>query len=212
MTATDAVPSLTPAGERLLEAAGELFYSRGIRAVGVDLIAEVAGTTKKTLYDRFGSKSGLVVLYLQRRQRRWQDFVAGHLEESDASGAARGQPGPESDGASRRPLAVLDALERWMSEQYRGCAFVNAYAELGDSAHPGLEVIRAEKQWTHDLYRRLCEESGFADPDAVAARLHLVHEGVLVLATVAARPDAFARGRLAAGELLDAAERVGPRR
>jgi AcrR family transcriptional regulator len=200
MTATDGVPPLTPAGERLLEAAGELFYNRGIRAVGVDLIAEVAGTTKKTLYDRFGSKDGLVVLYLQRRQHRWQEFVSGHLDER------RGR------SASHRPLAVLDALERWMSEQYRGCAFVNAYAELGGSDHPGVAVIRAEKQATRDLYRRLCEESGFAEPAEVAARLHLVHEGVLVLATVAGQSDAFANGRRAAEELLDAARGVGPRR
>ncbi|MGH3368001.1 MAG: helix-turn-helix domain-containing protein, partial [Nocardioidaceae bacterium] len=70
-TQGDGAQPLTPAGERLVEAASELFYRRGIRAVGVDLIAEVAGTTKKTLYDRFGSKDGLVVLYLQRRQHRW---------------------------------------------------------------------------------------------------------------------------------------------
>ena len=35
-------PALTPAGERLLDAASELFYRRGIRAVGVDLVAETA--------------------------------------------------------------------------------------------------------------------------------------------------------------------------
>ena len=35
--------------------------------MGVDLIAETAGTTKKTLYDRFGSKDELVARYLRRR-------------------------------------------------------------------------------------------------------------------------------------------------
>jgi AcrR family transcriptional regulator len=194
------VRPLTPAGERLLEAASELFYGRGIRAVGVDLIAEVAGTTKKTLYDRFGSKDGLVVLYLQRRQQRWQEFVCRRLDGSPAGG---GDPAT----ARRRPLAVLDALESWMSEQFRGCAFVNAHAELGGSDHPGLQVVRAEKQWTRDLYVRLCRESGFLAPEQVAAGLHLVHEGVMVLATAGARPDAFDQGRRAAGQLLEAAER-----
>ena len=56
------LPALTEAGTRLLEAASELFYDRGVRAVGVDLIAETAGTTKKTLYDRFGSKDALVTV------------------------------------------------------------------------------------------------------------------------------------------------------
>lgn len=197
-TATVAERTLTPAGERLVAAASELFYNRGIRAVGVDLIAETAGTTKKTLYDRFGSKDGLVVLYLERRQRRWREFALRHIDEN-RSGA----------GSARGPLRVLAALELWMAEQHRGCAFVNAYAELGGSEHPAVEVIRAEKRWTHDLYRRLCAQSGFADPDQLAARLHLVHEGVLVMATAGAQPDAFAHGRHAAEQLLDAADRQG---
>ena len=201
-TVDDPLAPLTPAGERLLAAAGDLFYSRGIRAVGVDLIADVAGTTKKTLYDRFGSKDGLVVLYLRRRQRRWEQFVTRHIDES--AGAAN-----EARQEALRPLAVLDALEDWMSDQPRGCAFVNAYAELGGSGHPGLEVVRAEKGWTRDLYRRLCRESGFTEPDAVAAGLQLVHEGVLVLATAGAQADAFAQGRRAAKRLLVGAERHG---
>jgi AcrR family transcriptional regulator len=188
---------LTPAGERLVEAASDLFYNRGIRAVGVDLIAEVAGTTKKTLYDRFGSKDGLVVLYLQRRQDRWREFVTRHLAERP-EGAEPAHPGLPA-------LRVLDALELWMAEQHRGCAFVNAYAELGGTDHPGVEVIRAEKQWTHDLYLRLCEESDLPDPAETAAGLHLVHEGVLVVTTAGARPDAFAQGRRAAGRLVEAA-------
>ena len=57
-----------------------MFYSRGIRAVGVDLIADRAGTTKKTLYDRFGSKDALVALYLRRRARRWQEYVVDYLD------------------------------------------------------------------------------------------------------------------------------------
>lgn len=57
---------MTPVGERPAETAGRLFYAHGIRAVGVELIAEQAGTTKKTLYDRFGSKDALVALYLRR--------------------------------------------------------------------------------------------------------------------------------------------------
>jgi AcrR family transcriptional regulator len=190
-----ALPSLTPAGERLLDAASDLFYRRGIRAVGVDLIADTAGTTKKTLYDRFGSKAGLVVLYLQRRQARWREFVSRHLD--DMPGAL-----PPVD----RVLGVLDALERWMSHQQRGCAFVNAYAELGGTDHPAVDVIRSEKQWTGELYRRLCLEHGFEDPDDLAASLQLVHEGVLVLTTAGGQDDAFQHGRLAAARLLSAAQ------
>src|SRR4051794_15982457 len=68
-------PALTPAGERLLEAASDFSSRHATRAVGVELIAETAGTTKKTLYDRFGSKDELVVRYLRRRALRWQEFL-----------------------------------------------------------------------------------------------------------------------------------------
>ena len=139
-TGLEDLPALTPAGQRLLDAASDLFYDRGIRAVGVDLIAETAGTTKKTLYDRFGSKDALVALYLRRRALRWQEFLTGRLEES----------GPD---AADQVSAVFDALEAWHEESERGCAFVNAYAELGGHDHPALAVIRAEKQSMHDLFR-----------------------------------------------------------
>ncbi|HKF71328.1 MAG TPA: helix-turn-helix domain-containing protein, partial [Stellaceae bacterium] len=35
---------------RLIAAADGLFYRQGIRAVGVDAVAEAAGVTKRTLY------------------------------------------------------------------------------------------------------------------------------------------------------------------
>ncbi len=182
-TGLEDLPALTPAGQRLLDAASDLFYDRGIRAVGVDLIAETAGTTKKTLYDRFGSKDALVALYLRRRALRWQEFLTGRLEES----------GP--DAADQVP-AVFDALESWHEESERGCAFVNAYAELGGHDHPALAVIRAEKQSMHDLFVRLAAD------ERVGNLLHLVYEGALVQATAAGLPEAIPRAREAAADLI----------
>ena len=43
-----------------------------LATVPADAPAETAGTTKKTLYDRFGSKDALVALYLLRRAHRWR--------------------------------------------------------------------------------------------------------------------------------------------
>ncbi len=180
---------MTPVGERLVQTASRLFYDRGIRAVGVDLIAADAGTTKKTLYDRFGSKDALVVLYLRRRAERWQTFVLEHLAERPEPGAAR-------------VLAVLDALEEWLAEQWRGCAFVNAYAEMGGTDHPGLPVVRAEKAWTHRLFTALVEEAGYADADRLGAQVHLLYEGVVVMLTAGDDVDALADARDAAQRLL----------
>ena len=183
-----APPPLTPAGERIVAAASELFYAHGIRAVGVDTIAEAAGTTKKTLYDRFGSKDALVALYLVRRARRWQEFLAAELDRHPA-------------GPARLP-AVFDAAARWADGQARGCAFVNAYAEVGGTDHPALPVIRAEKEWMRRLFTELAVEAGAGDVERVAATAHLLYEGALVATTAGNDPSALATAREAVVGLL----------
>ena len=55
--------------ERIISAASRLFYSEGIRAVGVDAVAEKAGVTKKTLYYHFKSKDDLITAYLAARDQ-----------------------------------------------------------------------------------------------------------------------------------------------
>lgn len=179
---------LTPAGERILTVASALFYERGIKAVGVDLIADEAGTTKKTLYDRFGSKDGLVMRYLERRFERWREFVANHLLD---------YPDAES-----RILGVYDALEAWMRDNDRGCGFVNAFAEYGGTDHPALDVIRAEKDWTRSLFARLAGEAGYADPATLGMQLSLLHEGAVVMSTAGGRDDAIDMTRSIATRLM----------
>lgn len=169
--------TMTPAAQRLLTAASELFYTRGIHAVGVDLIAEVAGTTKKTLYDRFGSKDALVALYLQRRFERWRAFVEAWLAEH-----------------GRGPVQVLDALESWLADNTFGCAFVNAHAEIGRADHPAIAVVRAEKEWMRSMYEELAPGLG--------AQLHLIHEGAIIASSVGGQADAMGHARAAMRALL----------
>jgi AcrR family transcriptional regulator len=180
---------MTPVGERLAQTASRLFYAHGIRAVGVELIAADAGTTKKTLYDRFGSKDALVALYLRRRAETWQTRVLRHLGEHP-------EPGPD------RVLVVFDALEDWLSQQWRGCAFVNAYAEIGGTEHVALPVVHAEKAWMRQLFTALVEEAGYDDPAGLGAQLHLLYEGAIVALTAGNLDDALVLARRAAARLL----------
>lgn len=181
---------LTPAGERILTVASELFYSRGIRAVGVDLIAEEAGTTKKTLYDRFGSKDGLVQRYLTRRYGLWCEHVSRYVESLTPGDA--------------RILGVYDALDLWMRDNHRGCGFVNAFAEFGGTDSPVLEIIKSEKEWTRSLFARLAEDAGYAEAEQLGSRLSVLHEGAVVMGTAGGRDDAIFVARDVAAELLAA--------
>lgn len=187
----------TPAGLRILDTASALFYERGIRAVGVDLIADEAGTTKKTLYDRFGSKDELVAAYLSRRAGRWIEFLTDHLD--------RHAPEP---GATR-VVAVVDALEERLRGQDRGCAFVNAYAEIGGTDHPGNAVILEDKRYMRELFVRLVAEAGIADPGTVGAQVHLLYEGAIVMRTAGGFAEAYDEARAAMARLLEGSAHVG---
>ncbi|WP_419993920.1 TetR/AcrR family transcriptional regulator [Streptomyces boninensis] len=185
--------TVTPGARKILDAAAELFYGQGINAVGVDLIAKHAGVTKKTLYDRFGSKDALVVAYLTERDQRYRDWLPAEVERRSA-GASAGE----------RVLATFDALGEWMRiENPRGCGFVNAAAELPDPAHPGRAVIDAQKRWMRGYLRELSQEAGVDDPGRLADELLLLHEGATVLNGLAVVEDVIALARGSAARALD---------
>lgn len=181
---TPAVGS-TPVGERILTAASRLFYEHGINATGVDRIVEEAGTTKRTLYQRFGSKDALVAAYLQRRAHQWQ------TELLTALAGLSDDPSPE---------AVLEVVyeqaQRWASHGRRGCAFVNAWAEIGATDHHAVAVIRTEKTWMMNLFTQL---AGDRRRGAVA---YLLYEGAQVAATIQQDSTAFTTASLASAALL----------
>jgi AcrR family transcriptional regulator len=158
----------------------------------VDAIAAAAGVTKKTVYDQFGSKDALVVAYLAARDERWRCHVDAYVEREPAGSAAR-------------VLATYDALGDWMErENARGCAFVNAAAELAPG-HPALGVVRGEKRWLRETYATLAAEAGARDPGRLGAELAILHEGAVVAYSLAGDPAAARTARDAAAALLAAA-------
>ncbi len=181
---------LTPAGERILGAASVLFYERGIRTVGVDAIAAAAEVTKKTLYDRFGSKDKLIAAYLERRNRVWHAFLDDQLAEL--------RPETPEDVI----LVLFTALTDWMAESRRGCGFINASVELAAPDHPAMPVIVAQKRWMRAEFVAQAELAGLANAGELADRLLLLHEGALVCFRVAAMENASEVAQRAAADLL----------
>ncbi|KAA0940569.1 TetR/AcrR family transcriptional regulator [Streptomyces apricus] len=183
---------MTPAARRALTAAGRLFYERGIHAVGVDLIAAEAGVTKKTLYDRFGSKDQLVVEYLADRDERWRARLAERL---DACASPR-----------ERVLAVFDVSRAWMDENSpRGCGMVNAHAEIDDPSHPAYAIITGQKQWMLTLFTDLVRPLAPGSAESLGRTLMLLHEGALVAFGLRVFPGALEQARDQAAALLDGA-------
>ena len=159
-----------PPRARILAVARELFYRDGIRAVGVDAIAEAAGTNKMTLYRHFGSKDALVADYL--RESAW------HAE------ASRDRLEAEHPGD---PLAQLRGwiarmAERLANADERGCPLVNAAVELPEKTHPARRVIEEFKTAERAWLIRVCRASELREPELLADELHLLLEGARVTA------------------------------
>lgn len=170
---SESVIDWTPKARAVLQAADELFYACGIHAVGVDAIAERAGVTKKTLYDRFGSKERLVVEYLSERDRQWREMVGARLREA-----------PVDPGS--RLAAVFEASAAWARQRGgRGCSMINAHAEIVSVEHPAYSVIVDQKRWMVELFAGIVADGPASDSVAVrelAESVMLLHEGALVAA------------------------------
>jgi AcrR family transcriptional regulator len=180
-----AKPPKLPMKERILETADRLFYTQGIRAVGVDTIAAEIGISKRTLYNHFPSKDALIVAYLQRRNL----------------------PPPES---GREPIDLIlgffDRLERsFGTREFRGCPFVNAVAQLGEGEHEAraiaLEFKLNRQAWFHDLLVRL----GLPAPDLLAVQLAILVDGAIATNLVRGDPAMARAAKSAAVSLLSQA-------
>lgn len=119
------------APEKILLSAHELFYLNGIRATGIDKIIAHASVTKVTFYRHFPSKNALILAYLDYRHVRWMQWFSGQLQRYSANGL------PPADAL----VATLDSW--WQRPDFRGCAFLNATAEIGE-ALPEVERLTRE--------------------------------------------------------------------
>ncbi len=153
--------------ERILETARELFHRHGIRAVGVEAIAEAAGTNKMTLYRHFGSKDELVAACLRvvvsESEALWEDLRGRH--PGDARAQLRGW---------------IDVVAECVLADGRGCALANAAAELTEPGHPARRVAEEAKRAHRDRLATLCRDAGIGQADLLADTLCLMIEGARV--------------------------------
>lgn len=165
MTAKRQAEPVIPPRERIIAAAADLFHKQGIRGVGVEAIADAAGTNKMTLYRHFESKDELIAEWARgicaQKEALWDELSAKYPDDPEA----------QLVEWSRRVAAKLAEMER------RGSMLANALAELPDKDHPARRVIQAHKQRELKHVQQLCEEAGFQDPDLAANLFYLLLEG-----------------------------------
>jgi AcrR family transcriptional regulator len=168
--------------ERILETADRLFYSRGIRAVGVDTIAAEIGISKRTLYNHFPSKDELIAAYLAGR------FV---------------QPQRSDNPPVDQILGTFDRLERgFASKGFRGCPFVNAVAELGAEDKSIKKIAIAFKESRRLWFRDLLLQLDVSDAEGLATQLVLLVDGSIAQDLVRNDPSMARAAKEAARVLL----------
>jgi AcrR family transcriptional regulator len=181
-----------PPRERILAVAADLFYRHGIRAIGVESIAEAAGTNKMTLYRHFASKDELVAEYLRRLAEKasasWDRLAAEHP----------GDPRAQLRGWLENMAAHVDSGDQ------RGCALANAAVELPEKDHPARRVIETFKTGQRQRIIDLCAGAELAQPEMLADELFLLLEGARVTAQSIGR-DGLGDRLIRMGEAMIAA-------
>lgn len=158
------MPIRASSDAKLLDAADELFFSRGINATPVDVVLERAGVSAATLYRGYASKEALVAAALERRHRAWLQVWDDAIDRASTP-----------DG---RLLAVFDAMADFWSrpDGARWCAFLGSAAEYAD---PPPEIRQAVATDSDALRARL---TALAEP-VVGPRAATLAEALVLVVT-----------------------------
>jgi AcrR family transcriptional regulator len=175
---------------RIEEAAYGLFCERGMRAVGVDLIAERAGVAKRTLYKHYPSKRQLALAVLRRREERWtRGWLQVELERRGKTPAGR-------------LLAIFDVFDEWFRRRdFEGCPFIKAVLEHSEPAHPVRQAALGHLRQVGALLDRLARDCGVDEPRELAASWQTLMMGSIIAAH-AGDASAARRAKKIAARLL----------
>jgi AcrR family transcriptional regulator len=185
------------ARERILQAAGELFYTRGIHATGVAALMEAAHVSPRTFYVHFPTKNALVEEYLRRFESEKPLAAEAALERGDQT-------------AAQRLLAIFAPPESNSPAPLRGCPFHNAAVEGAGELPEVARLAQRHKRAFRDRLVAIAAEAGAADPESLGRQLAVIFEGANALAASSNDVEAFTDARRAAQTLLDAALTATP--
>jgi AcrR family transcriptional regulator len=159
----EVTPTRPRVRDRILSAAGELFYCRGIRGVSVDAIATEAGSNMMSFYRHFRSKEELAAEYLRQRiceaWEHWDATIAPH------------------QGNPRRQFEALFAVHLAKDKASRGCALGYVAIEISDDDQVLAELLRGFKREVRERLRKMAHKLGARDPGALGDALMLLMDG-----------------------------------
>jgi AcrR family transcriptional regulator len=151
---------------RILATADSLFYSDGIRSVGIDRLIGESSVTKATFYKHYGSKDRLIILYIEGRH---------NAEIARLEAVAEANPAP-ADALRAIIASIASDVSR---PDFRGCAFLNAASEFPDPRHPVRSVVLRHREWYTGFLAELLQDLGHRMPGDAADELMLARDGAM---------------------------------
>jgi TetR/AcrR family transcriptional repressor of nem operon len=147
----------------LLDAAIELFWTRGYNAVSLADISARTGVANGSLYQAFGSKGGLFLVAFRRYCSRRAEMVAEAV-----SG--------DHDNAQALVSGYFEAIIRDCAdhEDRRGCLMLNSIAELAGNHDVAAIAATTIERMNDDVAHALAEVSG-RDPRDTSVRAAAAH-------------------------------------
>jgi AcrR family transcriptional regulator len=146
------------ARERVLDAAEELFRTQGINSTGIDELCARAAVSKRTIYQHFGNKDGLIAAYL------------GRLNENPVDAFERPGPAPRD-----RLLAIFE--DSLTGGALPLCPFIGAAVEIADPDHPARAVARDYKRSITNRLVETARDAGADSPEQLGEQLGLLLDG-----------------------------------
>ncbi|PXY22794.1 TetR family transcriptional regulator [Prauserella muralis] len=168
--------------DRLLEAAKRLTYSEG-PGIGVDALLKEAQVARRSLYEHFGGKDGLLLEVIRQAATEDAEWMRATLEAGGRD-------------PRKRLLGVFDALDRVVTQPgFRGCRYLGADLGLADAGHPIHQATSAYRRRVRAMVQHELVELGHPWPRRAAEQLQLLIEGVLATgaASTVAHPGRVAR-------------------
>jgi AcrR family transcriptional regulator len=155
---------------QILDAAYESFYRRGFARSSVDEIAAMAKVTKRTLYNHFESKDGLLAAVLETQRELSPGRVQKYQERY-------------SGNAERFVSVLFEELRKWSEKpRWAGSGITRLALELADlPGHPARLVARRHKSEVQDWLAVMLQKAGTRRAGAKARELQLLIEGANVL-------------------------------
>ena len=147
---------------KILDTAERLFNENSFVGVGVDLIRDESGCSKTTMYTYYKNKNQLVKSVLTARDEKFKQSLFQYI------GAAKG-------------IYAINKIFDWHMEwfqqdSFKGCLFVRAVAESGQSEQDIILVSKKHKQWIKDLVSEHCL---LADHQDLSELIYTLIEGLI---------------------------------